>query len=128
MFLFYSFCMGIFITFIYDILRILRRVFVHNGFFISLEDFIFWMYTTLRVFYMLQTQSNGTLRWFAVMGALFGMFLYKRLFSPFFVKWVSFILRKPVEFFGRHIGKISKKAGKKLTRLKKLLKITICKQ
>ena len=153
LFLLYSFGMGIFITFIYDLFRIFRRVCVHNNFFISLEDILFWIFCAISVFYMMHTQSNGTLRWFAILGAVTGMFLYKKTISPFFVKWVSHVLNIIVDFLKKILTVISKpfmllaKKGKKtgkqitnrgkrmigflkkrLTALLKTLKIALCKQ
>lgn len=152
-FLLYSFGMGIFITFVYDLLRILRRIWIHNKFFISLEDLLFWIFCAISIFYLMHTESNGTLRWFAILGALTGMFLYKKTISQPFVKWVSkginFIKRiigKGLSIIGRpfvFLAKKCKKAGKKtmeggrfargivkkrLTAIKKLLKIVLCKQ
>lgn len=97
-FLFYALLMGIFITFVYDILRIARRVFRHGGFLISLEDLIFWIYCAEEVFMLMYRFSDGMLRWFAVLGALAGMFLYKKLASPLFVKYVSLLLIQVKEF------------------------------
>lgn len=153
LFLLYSLVMGIFITFVYDIFRIFRRVCMHNQFFISAEDILFWIFCAISVFYLMHTQSNGTLRWFAILGALTGMFLYKKTISPFFVKWVSFVLKKILDFIKKILSIIGKpfrffagkgrKAGKKmanggkrlkglmkkrLTAFKKMLKIVLCKQ
>ncbi len=93
-FLFYALLMGIFITFVYDILRIIRRVIPHGILLVSLEDIGFWIYCGVKVFLLMYHESNGTLRWFAVLGALVGMILYKKLVSPFFVKYVSLLLQK----------------------------------
>lgn len=153
LFLLHSLAMGIFITFIYDILRIGRRVCAHSILFISLEDLFFWIFCAVSVFYMMHTQSNGTLRWFAVLGALAGMLLYKKTISPFFVKWVSLgiaavfkfcrkiliFLCRPFILLAAKARKVSKRASerrrraagfvkKRLTRLKKLLKMALCKQ
>ncbi|MBO5166482.1 MAG: spore cortex biosynthesis protein YabQ [Lachnospiraceae bacterium] len=153
LFLLYSFLMGIFITFIYDIFRIFRRVCPHKRFAVSLEDIMFWIFCAISVFYLMHTQSNGTLRWFAVLGAMAGMFLYKKLLSDFLVKWVSVGLSKMLGFLGkilhvlgtpfRVLGEKSKKATgrakeggkrfgavvkKRLTGFIKLLKIALCKQ
>ena len=78
LFLFYSVIMGIYITFLYDLLRIGRRVITHNGFWVSVEDLAFWIYCAMKVFYLMHAESDGTLRWFAILGALLGMFLYKK--------------------------------------------------
>ena len=88
-FLVHSFWFGIYITFIYDIIRIIRRVIRHGKLWISIEDFCFWVYCGIEIFLLLNRESNGILRWYAVAGALTGMFLYRRLISRFFIKYVS---------------------------------------
>ena len=98
-FLIHALLMGIFITFVYDILRILRRVVPHNGFMVSLEDLIFWIYCAEKVFLMMYHESDGNLRWFAVIGALIGMLLYRKIVSPLFVKYVSLGLGKVLAVF-----------------------------
>lgn len=100
-FLLYSLFTGIFITFVYDLLRIFRRVVPHRLFFVSLEDLAFWIYCAAEVFLLMYRVSNGTLRWFAVMGALTGMFLYIKLVSPLFVKYASLVLSKIAGFMGK---------------------------
>lgn len=100
-FLLYSLLMGVFITFVYDLLRIIRRVIPHAGFFVSLEDLAFWIYCGAEVFLLMYRESNGTLRWFAVIGALAGMFLYKKSISKYFVKYMSMALGKVLETFGK---------------------------
>lgn len=100
-FLLYALLMGIFITFVYDILRIFRRIVPHGNLLISLEDIGFWIYCAVKVFVLMYHESNGTLRWFAVLGALAGMFAYKKLVSPFFVKYTSLVLKKLLGILGK---------------------------
>ena len=88
-FLFNSFLLGIYITFVYDIIRILRRVFRHGNFWLSVEDLAFWIFCGAEVFLLMHRESNGILRWYAVVGALLGMLLYRKLISRFLVKYVS---------------------------------------
>lgn len=152
-FLLCSLLMGITMTFAYDIFRILRRVWVHSRLMISVEDALFWMVTAVSVFYLMHTQSNGKLRWFAVFGALCGMLLYKKTLSKYFVNGASFVLKKVVGVcrkvlviigkpFGFCVGK-GRKAGdlalcgarrtkrvlkKRLTAFGKMLKMMLCKQ
>ena len=152
LFLLYSFGMGIFITFVYDIFRIWRRVCSHSRFWISVEDILFWLFCAISVFYLMHTQSNGTLRWFAVFGALIGMIIYKKTISPLYVKGFSFLLNKIIALLKkilsiigkpfRLLEKRSRKVGKqaisgsrraaglikkRLTAFVKLLKITVSK-
>lgn len=114
--MFYSVIMGIYITFLYDLLRIGRRVITHNGFWVSVEDLTFWIYCAMKVFYLMHAESDGTLRWFAILGALLGMFLYKKTISPFFVKWVSFGMQSILHFIAipfRFVAKQIKKCCEK---------------
>lgn len=130
-FLLHALLMGIFITFVYDILRILRRVIPHKGFMVSLEDLGFWFYCGEKVFLMMYHESDGNLRWFAVIGALVGMILYKKAVSPWFVKYVSLglekvlkalikagsILCRPFRAAGAKTGAVAGAAGKRFRRM-----------
>ena len=133
-FLVHAFFMGIYITFVYDILRIFRRVIPHSRFWVSAEDLGFWMYCGAEVFLLMYRESDGTLRWFAVMGALVGMFLYKKTLGYLFVKYISLALQKmlailvkfvkwitiPFRIVGKRVGHELKRG---LTSLLKMLKM-----
>lgn len=152
-FLFHSFLMGILITVLYDVLRILRRIIPHNILAISLEDFLYWAVCSLLIFFVLIQENNGILRWFSVAGALAGMFLYKKTLGILFVKYTSRLVCKLLHIVGRllnlffrplnlvckHMNQRRKKSAnrlkmalrrvkKKLTERKKLLKIFLTKQ
>lgn len=99
-FLLYALIMGAYITFVYDSLRVFRRVIPHGSLLISLEDLGFWIYCAAEVFVLMYHESNGMLRWFAVFGALVGMLVYKKLVSPFFVRHVTLILGKLLQVLG----------------------------
>lgn len=152
-FLEHSFLLGVMITFVYDWFLILRRQVKHNAFFISLEDFLFWVICAVSVFAMLYRENNGTLRWFAVAGACLGMLLYKKTISHFLIRTVSGLLQKLLHVLGKFFGivlkpvcaatdkgkqgcsrmksegsKISKYIKNRLTACKKVLKIILCKR
>lgn len=127
-FLLHALLTGIFITFLYDLLRIFRRTLPHKGFLVSAEDLVFWVYCGGKVFLLMHRESDGTLRWFAVMGALAGMLLYKKTVSPLFVKYVSLALNRILGFLCRPLkwayksarrtgGRASRGAGRVLVRL-----------
>lgn len=102
-FLFHSFLLGILITVLYDILRILRRIVPHNVLAVSVEDFLYWVACSLFIFLELIRENNGTLRWFAVAGAMAGMLLYKITLGFLFVKYVSLLLQKILHLLGKII-------------------------
>ena len=103
-FLFHALLLGAYITFVYDWLRIFRRVIPHSLFFVSLEDICYWLYCAVQVFLLLYHESNGTLRWFGVLGAGLGIFLYKKCFSEFLVKYVSLVLCKVLKVLRKVFG------------------------
>lgn len=152
-FLLHCFLMGVLITMLYDILRILRRIIPHNILTVSLEDLLYWIVCSLLIFAMLIRENNGVLRWFAVAGAMAGMLLYKKTLGFLFVKYISLLLQRSLHLVGRIFAALIKplhvvkqhikwtrekspkrlKMGlrrikKKLTDSKKLLKIILCKQ
>lgn len=110
-FLLHALLMGVFITFVYDLLRIFRRAVPHKDFMVSLEDFCFWIYCGVEVFLLMHHESNGTLRWFAVFGALAGMLLYRQLISRWFVKYVSLALKWVLEKIAGILGCIFRPAA-----------------
>lgn len=57
---------------VYSAVRIFRRILKHNLFWISVEDFIFWIGTGLYLFTEIYQTSNGSIRWYFVLGALLG--------------------------------------------------------
>ncbi|MFG6356771.1 MAG: spore cortex biosynthesis protein YabQ [Acetatifactor sp.] len=149
-FLLYAFFSGILITSVYDILRIWRRVLPHKGLLVSLEDLAFWIFCALYIFGLMHRESNGSLRWFAVIGALAGMLLYKKTVSGLLVRYISLILcrvrdilctamgfcLRPVGRAGHAasgaVGRLLKKCRifckNRLKNYKKLLKIKLKKQ
>lgn len=90
----HSVLMGLVITFVYDWIRVLRRLFKHGAVLTSFEDIVFWLVCGLSVFYMLYRENNGTLRWFAVAGAMIGMLLYKMIVRDTFINIMSTCLHK----------------------------------
>ena len=152
-----SLLVGIIITFAYDWLLIFRKCIRHNILCISIEDAFFWFACAIGVFYFLYHENNGILRWFAILGATMGMFIYKKLVSTLFVtltsqliiktfqiltkpilyicrfilrllRAVSLFLQKKYLFFHKKARKVKKIAKNKLTLQAKLIRIYLCKQ
>lgn len=151
-FLLYSFLLGIIITFVYDNIRVCRRVIRHNTFFISVEDLFFWVLVSLSIFLLQHRENDGVFRWFSVVGAFLGMLIYRKTISRFYVKRMTILFRQilkilylffsylfsPIYFVEKKIGDAMKKAGRqtalaaskqkiRLTSYKKMIKMTLCK-
>lgn len=149
----HSVLIGLVITFVYDWIRVLRRLFKHGTLLMSVEDLLFWLACGIGVFYMLYRENNGTLRWFAVLGAAVGMFFYKMIVRDVFVNimstclykimWFVFrvlqIVLKPVKrlisaektfvlYTGRKLKKCKNFIKKRLTVFIKTIRIILCKR
>lgn len=109
LFLLHALRMGIFISFLYDILRVYRRLFPHGLFWVSVEDLVFWIYCSAEVFFLMHREGDGNLRWFAVLGAMLGMGVYVKLVSPLFVKYSLMVLGPVVRFFRKLCGAVYRK-------------------
>lgn len=97
----HSVLIGLVITFVYDWIRVLRRLFKHGTLLMSVEDLLFWLACGIGVFYVLYRENNGTLRWFAVLGAAVGMFFYKMIVRDAFANIMSTCLHKIMWFVFR---------------------------
>lgn len=152
-FLLHSFLLGIIITFVYDNIRVCRRVIRHNIFFISIEDLFFWIWAALTIFVFQNRENNGVFRWFSVVGAFVGMLVYRKTLSNFYIKNMTFLLQKilkilyiffsylfyPIYYLEQKAIAILKKIGRRvkqkntlkkirLTSYKKMIRITLCKR
>lgn len=90
----YAGVLGLELGLVYDFFRIIRRVWRCGFFVTACMDLAFWLFAAGRTFYIMHTRSNGTLRWFAVLGVLAILFLYMRWFSRYIVIIGVFVLGK----------------------------------
>ena len=123
---------GMLLIFVYDLLRIIRRLIPHGVGAIAIEDVLFWTGSAIIIFSMLYQENDGYLRGFSIGGVIAGMLLDSVMFSKYIVKISVFVLEKVLyilfyptrkifkffRFLGRTIKKIVEKFFKK--RLKKV--------
>lgn len=122
-FVLHSFLMGIQIAAVYDVLRILRRVISHRASLVALEDVLFWIGTAVEVFLLLYRENNGQLRWYTVLAAGLGLFLYERLLGRYGVSLISGLLNRLKNLLRKVFRKIFRIFKIGLTNLGKLYKM-----
>ena len=144
-FFLYSMLYGAAFFFAYDILRCVRRMIVHNVFWIAAEDLFFWMAAGILLFLMVFDKNSGSLRGFFFFGLLAGALAWYFLFDHLLIAGLTRVLlflkmtvisvwktgRKPVLFLAKRfvwtfhfLGKKMKKIGRFFRkRLKKGTKI-----
>lgn len=133
-----SILVGAGLFFLYDALRIFRRIVPHGNVWIGVEDFLYWLICTAVVFIMLYQENDGMVRGFAIGGLVVGMLLYFLLLSRFVIrvnvvvlKTVLGFFKKIFGFFLRPVWKIVKKIGgflkKQLKKFLRAVKMGLCK-
>jgi len=95
---------GMLLLVIYDMLRILRRVVNHNGFFIAIQDILYWVTCSLLIFHMMYQQNNGIIRGFSILAMILGMLIYHAGISDLLVYFISEILNNIIKFIGKLIA------------------------
>ncbi|MBP3703850.1 MAG: spore cortex biosynthesis protein YabQ [Lachnospiraceae bacterium] len=116
-----SFLWGVLLFFLYDLLRIFRKLIHHGLAAVLLEDIIFWVISSVFVFRMVFEENNGTLRLFFILAFVGGMYAYFLLagnrFSSWIAKWIHNILwpiGRGVKKVMRNVKNLLKKCGKHL--------------
>lgn len=85
-FLLCSMLTGIFFAFVYDQIRLFRRLWRHGRLLVDVEDILYWTFCFFASFYLLYYGNYGVVRFFAVLGAAIGMFFYSRTIGRIYVK------------------------------------------
>lgn len=64
---------GCMVTLLYTALRIFRRVIKHNLLVVSIEDALFYLFSSVYIFYQIFLSTNGVLRWYFFLGVVLGV-------------------------------------------------------
>ena len=91
--LLYAFFTGALISFIYDFLRVKRRVVKTGAIMLGVEDILFWLFASLISYIALFTSNDGQVRSFTIIGFIFGIFMYYKFISKFVIKIFVSILK-----------------------------------
>ncbi|MCD8132518.1 MAG: spore cortex biosynthesis protein YabQ [Clostridiales bacterium] len=98
---------GAVLIFVYDLLRVFRRVVKHRVIGIAVQDMLFWMLCALGLFAFMYRQNDGIIRGFLILGAFCGMLFYRILFSRWVVKGGTAMLRCVFRAIGRFFYVVS---------------------
>ena len=75
-----SFFNGVLLAWVYDNIRVFRRIRRHKTIiFMSIEDIVYGIYAGISVFLMCFRVSDGIIRGFIIMGIAVGAFLYFKI-------------------------------------------------
>ncbi len=114
---FCSMGVGASLLFVYDWIRILRKLILHSGMTAAVVDFIYWIAAGIYMFTMMYQKNDGIIRSYAILGILAGMAFYHFSISEAFVSLSVKAISFPI--------KIVKKPLKRLRFVTRRVKITI---
>ena len=67
----------------YQCIRCFRRIVAHRLAAIGAEDMIFWMGSAVYMFVQIYHTSDGSIRWYFILGLVFGTFFCEALIRRF---------------------------------------------
>lgn len=114
---------GIIISIIFDVFRILRKTFKTPDIVTYIEDIIFWIITGLIILSSIFLFNNGELRVYIFIGMTIGIIFYMLFISKYFIKVNVFI----INFIKNIIYKILHIILKPIKNIYKLIKKLIFK-
>ena len=76
---------GIFIGFLFDIFRIIRKTFKTNDIATYIEDVIFWILAGITILFTMYKFSDGELRIYTIIGITIGVVIYMLTVSTFII-------------------------------------------
>lgn len=77
---------------VYDVIRILRRIFIHGVIWVSIEDFEYWAAAAIFFFLRLCKVNNGIVRVYILLAMALGAFVYYSLLSRHLMRWLTKIV------------------------------------
>jgi len=83
-----SIIIGSISRFVYDLVKVLRRLIKHNIFFIHVEDFIYWLIISSATFFIMLRVNLGEIRNFCICGAFVGMLIYSLCLSNLITSFI----------------------------------------
>ena len=109
--------LGMAAAFIYDCIRVVRRIIRHKKVWtIAVEDIIYWVCMSFLAFSATYNLSNGAVRGFMVVTAILGALLYRAVLGKYYVKYMT----KLINFLIRPLKKLCRLISIKLVHLKEL--------
>lgn len=136
---------GCLLVFLYDVLRVFRRLVPQGAVAVAVEDLLYWLVCAFLVFAMLYQKNDGLIRGFAIGAVAAGMLLYNHFVSPRVIRLVVFLVRrllwvigfpvrllkkmlkKPAGFCYRRTLRLRKKGKKLLKKVYKAGRMILCK-
>lgn len=94
--------------FLYDIIRIFRRVRTRGYIVTGIEDLLYWSVSAVIMFVFVYSENGGTIRAYIIIGMAAGMLIYEIMLGRFIVKYLTLVFKKIFGFLDKIFGKFFK--------------------
>lgn len=108
-FLLYSILTGFGFAYAYDNIRLFRHLYRHRRWLVDMEDILYWTVCFFISFSLLYYGNDGVIRFFAVLGAAIGMYLYSKTVGRLYVKCLYrfiMLLLRPYRFLNLQLTRL----------------------
>ncbi len=115
-FLFLSLAWGMGLAWIYDGLRLFRKLCSHSKLLLNIEDLFFWIGSMAILFDLIFTWHYGEIRSYIVVGVVSGALFYLKWISPVYLMAADFLLtplKWILKVLGCILGKMKTKTSDK---------------
>lgn len=104
--------LGLILYFLYELIKIFRKVIPHGKVSMGFEDVFYWLGNTYLIFKLLFKYNYGIIRWFVILGVGTGMLICKITLGEWFEKYISLGISKVIEIWKKVINSIKKLINK----------------
>lgn len=110
---------GVFLTLLYDLFRILRRIVRHCPAVVSAEDLLYWMTAGAFTFLFALKRTDGIVRGYTALGIVLGSVLYYEICSSRLVNTAVRVIEIPYKTIPVFYRKKGMKGGRQNEETKK---------
>ena len=118
-FLLWCLCCGAMLGAAYRVLVVFRRLVKHHGFFVAVEDVLYWFLSAFVMFAVILVANDGAARWFSIAGMVVGMIIVTVVLK-YAQKGVTIIYYRLGKVCERKDGKGKRKTKKCQTKERKI--------
>ncbi len=104
----YAILLGMAGAFVYDVLRIFRRVLKRGVFLTGLGDILYWCLMAVITFIYLYQVNGGVVRFYIIVLIFLGMIMWEVAIGRYMVQFVSKILKKILKIAHKYLKKLIK--------------------
>ena len=91
---------GMALLLVYQVLTCLRQVIRHSSLAVGVEDFIFWIGTSVYLFRQMYKTTYGSVRWFFILGVAAGVLA--EYSCAILLKKICRMMKKKLEKYGKN--------------------------